>query len=126
MKNILVVDDEFDLTGTLQAILEGEGYRADVCPNGREALERLRTAKPDLVLMDVMMPALSGLEVLQSMRQTAGFDKVPVVLMSVIPPRLKQDDYGWQAFLRKPFSLHTLVATVERLIGKAEQPPAEK
>jgi CheY-like chemotaxis protein len=53
MKTILVVDDEFDLAATLQAILEGEGYRVETCSNGREALERLRGApRPDLVLTE--------------------------------------------------------------------------
>ena len=58
MKSILVVDDEFDLTSTLRAILEGEGYHVETCADGREALERLREAKPDLMLMDVMLPLL--------------------------------------------------------------------
>jgi DNA-binding response OmpR family regulator len=120
MKTILVVDDEFDLSGTLRAILEGEGYRAETCSNGKEALERLRMAPPDLLLMDVMMPLLSGLEVLQTMRGIAGLDAVPVVLMSSVSPAVKKGTQAWQAFLRKPFSLQTLVATVEGLIGKGE------
>jgi CheY-like chemotaxis protein len=120
MKTILVVEDEFDLSGTLRAILEGEGYRVETCANGREALERLKTTKADLVLMDVMMPILSGFEVLGTMRKTPGLDDVPFVLMSAIPPSVKAEGYRWQAFLRKPFTLPSLVTTVERLIGKAE------
>jgi CheY-like chemotaxis protein len=119
MKTVLVVDDEFDLTGTLRAILEGEGYRVDTCSNGGEALERLKAARSDLVLMDVMMPVLSGFEVLRAMRKMPGLDSVPVVLMSSVPPGVKKEDYRWQAFLRKPFSLLSVVATVEGLIGKA-------
>ncbi len=120
MKTVLVVDDEFDLTGTLRSILEGEGYHVETCSDGREALERLKVIRSDLVLMDVMMPVLSGFEVLQAMRKTPGLDTVPVILMSAVPPGVKKEEYNWQAFLRKPFSLPSLVGTVEGLIGKAE------
>jgi CheY-like chemotaxis protein len=120
MKTILVAGDEFDLTGTLRSILEGEGYRTEVCANGQEALAQLESSKPDLLLMDVMMPFVSGIEVLRTMRHTPDLDRVPVILMSAEPPGVKREDYGWQAFLRKPFSLNALVRTVEGLIGKAE------
>ena len=118
MKTILVVDDEFDLTSTLQAILEDEGYRTDVCTDGRAALERLKQHSPDMMLMDVMMPVLSGFEVLREMR-SRGLDSVPVVLMSSVPPQVQQEDYHWRAFLRKPFTLDALKGIVEQVIGKA-------
>jgi CheY-like chemotaxis protein len=118
MKTVLVVDGEFDLTGTLRSILESEGYRTRVCANGKEALTSLEDSKPDLVLMDVMMPVLSGFEVLRSMRNVPALEGVPVILMSAVPPSVNHEDYRWQAFLRKPFTLDTLVKTVETLIGK--------
>lgn len=118
MKTVLVVDDEFDLTSTLRAILEGEGYRVDTCDNGKAALERLKLSKPDLVLMDVMMPMLSGLEVLKLMRQTPGLQTIPVILMSSMPPSVKRADYQWQVFLRKPFSLSALLKAMEKLQGE--------
>ncbi len=119
MKTILVADDEFDMTGLLRAILEGEGYRVTTCTNGRQAIERLTSSRPDLVLMDVMMPVMSGLEVLGRMRQTPGLGGVPVVLMSAVAMRVKREEHGWQAFLSKPFGLEELIALVERLIGPA-------
>jgi CheY-like chemotaxis protein len=117
MKTILVVDDEFDLAGTLRAILEGEGYGAECCSNGRTALERLGAFKPDLLLMDVMLPFLSGLEVLRTMKETPGLDGIPVVLMSSAAPGVKQRDYRWDAFLRKPFGLEELLRTVREFAG---------
>jgi CheY-like chemotaxis protein len=123
MKTILVVDDEFDLSSTLRVMLEGEGYRAETCANGWEALERLEGEKPDLILMDVMMPMLSGIEVLRTIRQRPEMDGVPVVLMSSVPPGVKQKDYLWQAFLRKPFYMEALLETVGGLIGKPEPLP---
>lgn len=126
MKTILVVDDEFDMTGTLKAILEGEGYRVETCPDGREALACLRASKPDLVLMDVMMPFMSGFEVLQAMRQTPGLDEVPVVLMSSVGLGVRREDYQWQSFLSKPFSLDTLIQTVGTLLGDPKPDPTAR
>jgi CheY-like chemotaxis protein len=120
MKTVLIADDEFDLASTLSAILEGEGYAAEVCSNGREALERLKAHKPDLVLMDVMMPLMSGYEVLREMKQTPGLDGVPVVLMSAAPTRLRPGELSWDGFLRKPFTLEALVRTVAGLVGKPD------
>lgn len=114
---ILIVDDEFDLANTLRAILMAEGYRPEVYSDGRQALERLESEslpRPDLVLMDVMMPRLSGLDVLRQMRATPGLDGVPVILMSVISPSVNKADYRWDAFLHKPFSLQTLVKAVRQ------------
>jgi CheY-like chemotaxis protein len=118
VKTILVADDEFDMTSTLQAILEDEGYHVLICADGREALERICATRPDLVLMDVMMPLLSGFEVLGAMRASPGLESVPVVLMSVIAPGVRREDYPWHAFLRKPFGVDLLTRTIEKLIGK--------
>ena len=120
MKTVLVADDEFDLAGTLRAILEGEGYAVEVCTDGRATLERLRERKPDLLLMDVMMPRMSGYEVLQVMRQTPGLDGIPVVLMSAAPARVPQADFRWDGFLRKPFTLDALLQALAGLMDKPE------
>ena len=114
-KTILIVDDEFDLANTLRAILAAEGYQPETYSDGRHALERLVTAelpRPDLVLMDVMMPRVSGLDVLRHMRATPELQGIPVILMSVIRPSLKKAEYRWDAFLHKPFSLQSLVKVV--------------
>ena len=121
MKTVLVADDEFDLAETLRAILAGEGYAAEVCSDGRSTLARLREHKPDLLLMDVMMPLLSGYEVLRALRQDPGLDGIPVVLMSAAPARVKPTDFRWDGFLRKPFTLQALLETVARLIGQPER-----
>ena len=124
MKTVLVVDDEFDLANTLCAVLAAEGYHAETCSDGREAMERLRAGpKPDLVLMDIMMPRASGLDVLRSMRQSEALADVPVVLMSVIPPPAKQADYGWQSFLHKPFTLQSVLHAVREHLGEPAAAP---
>lgn len=117
MKTVLVVEDEYDLLTTLRAILEGEGYATQACSDGREALERIRTQKPDLLLMDMMLPRVSGEDIARMMRGDPELDGIPVVLMSAAPPVEGRPQEHCRAFLRKPFSLSTLLDTVRALIG---------
>jgi CheY-like chemotaxis protein len=116
MKTILVVDDEFDLTSTLKAVLEHRGYRTETCSNGREAVESIATKHPDLIMLDVMMPLGNGYEVLDKIRARGETNGTPVVLMNSFPPP-DERPVRWQAFLKKPLSIAPLLETVERLIG---------
>ena len=113
-RRVLVVDDEFDMSGTLRVILEGLGYKVSTCSNGREAVECLKAAQPDLVILDVMMPLQGGLEALKVIRKTPGLEGLPVVLMSAAP---EPPGDGWQAFLRKPFGLDQLTTVVKQYAG---------
>lgn len=117
MKTVLVVDDEFDLTSTLKAVLEHHGYRAETCSNGREAVESIRQRTPDLVFLDVMMPLGNGFEVLEKIRAQPASSGMPVVLMNSVPPA-EHHPVQWQAFLKKPLAIQPLLEVVERLIGK--------
>ena len=114
MKTILIVEDEFDVQQVVADVLRDEGYEVSVCSTGREALKLLSEFRPDLVLMDVMMPVLSGVQVLEVMRKTPGLDRVPVILMSETIPKTAQP-YSWQLFLKKPFRLEHLLDAVTRL-----------
>jgi CheY-like chemotaxis protein len=116
MKTVLVVDDEFDLTSTLKAVLEDRGYRTCVCATGRETIDCLRHTRPDLILLDVMIPLGSGYTVLDRVRATADLAGTPVVLMNNVPPPADRA-VRWQAFIRKPLSLAAVVEAVEKLIG---------
>ena len=117
MKTVLIVDDEFDLTGTLRAILETAGYRAEACHNGKQALQRMASSpKPDLVLLDIMMPVMSGLEVLHEMRKAELVD-IPVILMSSAPLRIPGDEYSFHSMLHKPFSMTKLLNKTEQILG---------
>ena len=116
MKEVLIVDDEFDLTRTIRAILEHHGYQAETCSTGREALECIRQVQPDLVLLDVMIPLGTGYEVLDRVRHECGLADLPVVLMNSVPPPDSQPVL-WQAFLKKPLSVRLLIEAIEDLIG---------
>jgi CheY-like chemotaxis protein len=116
MKTILLVEDEYDLVVTLRAILEGEGYATQACFDGKEAVEIIRSLRPDLLLMDMMLPRLGGDEVARIVGKDPGLAGLPVVLMSAAPRGGGRPDHC-RAFLRKPFSLSTLLETVRALIG---------
>ena len=113
MTTVLVVDDEFDILEALKGILELEGYRVLAAQNGAQALRAMQEASPDLVLADLMMPVMDGLELLKAARADPRLAKVPVVLMSALRPKVAQSEYGWRAFLQKPFDLDALLALVK-------------
>ncbi len=128
-RTILVVEDETTLRETRAEALEGEGYRVGAAADGREALERFRGERPDLVLLDLMLPELSGVEVTRIIRAESG---VPIVMLTakdaevdkVVGLELGADDY-----VTKPFSLRELAARIRALFRRSEQrasglPPA--
>jgi CheY-like chemotaxis protein len=119
MKTVLVVDDEFDLLQTICATLELGGYRTVSAGNGRAALEVLDREQPDLVLTDVMMPYVTGYELVAALRKRPGGKAMPVVLMSAIDPALHPNG-SWNKVLSKPFTLEGLLGAVEGLIGVGE------
>ena len=102
-RTILVVEDETTLRETLAEALEAEGYRVVTAADGREALERFRAERPDLVLLDLMLPELVGVEVTRIIRAESG---VPIVMLTakdaevdkVVGLELGADDY-----VTKPF-----------------------
>jgi DNA-binding response OmpR family regulator len=127
MKTILVVDDEFDISEVICAILRADGYQVDVCTNGKDAVEYLKdeSHRPCLVILDIMMPFLSGYDVLRFMKSKEGIDGIPVILMSAVQPSVKQQDLGWDDFLRKPFNIDALERLVSKHTGGATDQAAQ-
>jgi DNA-binding response OmpR family regulator len=120
-RTILVVDDETTLRETLVDALELEGYRAIPAADGREALIRFRAERPDLVLLDLMLPELSGVEVCRILRAES---QVPIIMLTardgevdkVVGLELGADDY-----VTKPFSLRELTARIRAIFRRSEQ-----
>lgn len=121
MKTILVVDDELDIVDVLSDLLTAEGYRVLTASNGREGLARIAESRPDLVLLDRMMPVVDGAEMLRLMREDASLGGIPVVMMSAAEGRRLSQELGCAAFLKKPFDLGTLLDTVARLAGRGDR-----
>jgi len=119
-RTILVVDDETTLRETLVEALELEGYRAIPAADGREAIVRFRAEQPDLVLLDLMLPELSGVEVCRILRAESA---VPIIMLTardgevdkVVGLELGADDY-----VTKPFSLRELTARIRAIFRRAE------
>ncbi len=119
MKTILAVDDEHDILLVVDLVLSEANYHVVKASNGKEALARLAESKPVVVLMDIMMPVMSGLDTLKAIKADPEYRKIPVVLMSALAPKVSREEYPWDAFLRKPFEIDELMATIERLTKKA-------
>lgn len=119
MRKILVVDDELAIRAMLEDLLSDEGYSVVVANNGARALEVLNHERPDLVIMDVMMPELDGREVLRKMRRDTTLRRIPVILMSAATAANPADDHT-SLFLAKPFDLHELLRCVEIALEEHE------
>jgi CheY-like chemotaxis protein len=116
MKTVLVVDDEPMLRTIVREILHDEGYAVIEAADGRAVPEIVARERPDLVLMDVMMPGVDGREAYRQLRSRPEHQDVPVVMMSaaVKPHGLDPSIAG---FVAKPFDVSDLVELVVRLIG---------
>ena len=118
MSTVLVVDDEFGIVDVLETILTDQGYRVLTACNGKQGLVRLSAEKPDVVLLDFMMPILGGAEMLRAMAAEPAYQRVPVIMISslgedVIAERCK----GYAAFLHKPFRAAAVLSNVARVLG---------
>lgn len=117
MRTILAVDDEHDILLVIDLLLSEANFTVVKASNGKEALARLAETRPEVVLMDIMMPVMSGLDTLKIIKADPDYQKIPVVLMSALSPRVSREEYPWDAFLRKPFEIDELLGTIERLTG---------
>jgi DNA-binding response OmpR family regulator len=129
VKRILVVDDEVSIAETLSIVFEDEGFACAVAGNGRIALDEARRERPDLVVLDLMMPVMDGRAMLQAMRADPSLRDVPVVVMSAAPALFAELPVLPQAFLQKPFDIDAMVATAKGFLGvngapKRASPPS--
>ncbi len=115
MKTVLIVDDELDIVEAVKAILEEERYKVVTCGNGRDALKCLEESKPDLAILDIMMPVMNGYETIKAIRQRTDFAELPILIMSAIAPAVQGKEYNWAGYLKKPFSLKELLKQVHLL-----------
>ncbi|HLT74025.1 MAG TPA: response regulator, partial [Ohtaekwangia sp.] len=115
---ILVVDDNADMVQYLARILETD-YEIISASNGKEALERIGSAHPDLVISDIMMPVMDGVQLLKEIKSTSGMSNIPVMLLSARAgeeSRIEGYDLGADDYLVKPFSAKELIARVKAQI----------
>ncbi len=122
-RTILVVDDNPDSVAIMRAILEARGYDVATALSGPEALESLRTAPVDLVLLDIMMPVMSGIEVLQRIKQDPALSALPVILVTAMgqdEDLLSGYQYGADYYIPKPFTPKQLIYGIGLILGEGE------
>ena len=116
---VLIVDDEPNIVVSLQFLMRKAGYETDVARDGDEALREVESFRPDLVLLDVMMPRRDGYEVCRELR-SSGWDDLKIVMLTAKGRETevaKGFDLGADAYVTKPFSTADLVDTVARLLA---------
>lgn len=122
MERILIVEDELPMRTALQDVLAAEGYRVLTAADGAAGLERAVNEKPDLVLLDIMMPALDGYSVCAELRRLD--NPVPVLMLTAkgqVEDRVAGLDAGADDYLVKPFSTEELLARVRALLRRVKR-----
>jgi CheY-like chemotaxis protein len=117
---ILVCDNEEPLRALVRATLEDEEYELVEARDGHESLELARSVRPDLIVLDMMMPGRTGIEVLAELRRDEGFDATPVIMLTArtqSSDRASAESIGADRFVAKPFSPRQLAATVAELLA---------
>lgn len=118
-KKILIVDDENSLRMLVNATLEGDHYTIIQAKNGHEAILKNELEKPDLVILDLMMPGLSGMEALEILKKSDTSRKIPIIILTAKGQpgdREKAMKLGASHFLSKPFSPLELLTLVEKIL----------
>src|SRR5216117_4221966 len=121
---ILLADDDQSLVRTLSWILKHEGYEVVVAPTGEGLLGKLEEERPQLLLLDIMMPQVDGLQLLQKMKADDRFRDLPVLMISSMPPEeatVKSLGLGAADFIPKPFRVRELLARVKAHIRAAQE-----
>ena len=125
MARILVVDDEKVMVKGIRFNLENEGYTVDVGYNGRQAVDLARANDYDLIILDLMMPELDGLEACMEIR---AFSSVPIIMLTARgedTDKLLGFEYGADDYITKPFAMRELMARVKANIRRVDMAPAQ-
>jgi CheY-like chemotaxis protein len=120
LPKVLVVDDDPAILEICSDLLQTEGYTVSVATNGQQALEQLRTDPPQVILMDIMMPVLDGVEACRQVKANPVTAAIPVVLMSARTnlTRQSQERASADALVAKPFDIDHLLNTIHDLVGE--------
>jgi two-component system response regulator MprA len=120
MGRVLVVDDEPAVRESIERALRHDGFEVTVAADGREAIRRMAVVRPDVVLLDVLMPQIDGLEVCKRMRDTG--NRTPVLMLTArdaVNDRVAGLEAGADDYLAKPFALEELLARVHALLRRS-------
>ena len=124
MKRVLLVDDDIEFCEATKLLLESKAYEVTVAHDGKEGLARVRTEKPDVVILDVMMPEMNGYDVCVVIKEDADLNKIPVILLTAVDQAMFQTTYtkvmGCMTeaddYIAKPVEPEELVRRLEGLL----------
>jgi DNA-binding response OmpR family regulator len=126
-KKILVVDDNIDSIMILRSILESQGFQVFTAQNGPDALDAVSRERPDLILLDVMMPQMSGIEVLERLKTTHATSKVPVIMVTA---KIQDEDvmtgyqHGADYYITKPCTAKQLLYGIGLVLDRVAEAAA--
>ena len=121
MRKILVVDDEPDIVTVISKVFRDNGYEVITADDGQEALEKAKTEKPDLILLDLMLPIMDGYKVCGLLKNDTRYAKIPIILFTA---KAQENDIklgeevGADAYITKPFESEILLSKIKELIKK--------
>jgi len=122
MKTVAYIEDDPDMIDLVSIILRKHGYQVTGFTESREIIERLEELKPELILLDLMMPHVDGLEVYREIKSREGISKVPVIIISAMKRAVeeieREGEIKVEACLVKPFTIGELLETVKRVMGE--------
>lgn len=118
-KHVLLVEDEINIIEAIRFLLAREGWTVDTHSNGADAVERIREMRPDLVVLDHMLPGKSGIDILSELRADPALQSLPVLMLTArgqARDRAQAEKAGVSRFMTKPFSNTEVVAAVRDLV----------
>jgi len=120
MKKILIAEDEKDIVDVLKMGLELEGYEVIVAYDGEETLRKLKEEKPDLLLLDIMMPKVDGYSISVKMKEDEELKNIPIIVITGKGEMRKvfEETKNIDGYLEKPFPIEVLIKEVKRVLGE--------
>jgi len=118
-KKIIIVDDEPDILRTLEIFLKSEGFDVTVASDGIEALNRIRKEKPDLIVLDIMLPKLDGYSICRMLKFDERYKKIPIVVFTARAQEMdekKAKEVKADAYITKPFQPDALLSKIKDLL----------
>ena len=123
-KKILIVDDEAQLVEMMKMRLEATNYDVVTAYDGQEGFDKARNEKPDLIILDLMLPKMDGYKVCGLLKKDTRYSKIPIIMFTA---RAQEEDkklgeeMGAEAYITKPFEANTLLAKIKELLGEQER-----
>ena len=118
-KTIFIADDESGFVSTLKSRLEFEGFEIATAPDGKSALDRITDEMPDLILLDIMMPAMNGYQVCRELKENPDTNAIPILMLTA---KSQESDKFWgneagaDAYMTKPFDMDELIGEIRGLL----------